>query len=122
ASTLANLNLPPGPMALSILGFNLGIELMQLFVVVLTMPWLLLLSQTTSYTAVRVAGASCAAMAALAWVAERSVAPDNAVAALVTRVAQHAPWLLAALVVVATLSYWRRSNQEAPNKASVGAQ
>ena len=30
ASTLANLHLEAGPMALSILGFNLGIELMQL--------------------------------------------------------------------------------------------
>ena len=33
AGTLANLQLDTGPMALSILGFNLGIELMQLFVI-----------------------------------------------------------------------------------------
>ena len=38
AGTLANLHLEAGPMALSLLGFNLGIELMQLFVIALTLP------------------------------------------------------------------------------------
>ncbi|MDO7850640.1 HupE/UreJ family protein [Hymenobacter convexus] len=108
ASTLAELNLPPAPMALSILGFNIGIELMQLFVIALTVPWLLLLSQTPSYPAVRMAGAVAAAMAALAWVVERLTSQPNPLTALVARLAQHAPWLLAALAVVAVLSFWRQ--------------
>ncbi|RZK63066.1 MAG: HupE/UreJ family protein [Hymenobacter sp.] len=45
ASKLAGLHLDAGRLGLSILGFNLGIELMQLFVLALTVPWLLLLSR-----------------------------------------------------------------------------
>ncbi|MCI1186724.1 HupE/UreJ family protein [Hymenobacter sp. DH14] len=112
ASTLAELQLPAGPMALSILGFNLGIELMQLFVIALTMPWLLLLSHTRYYPAVRVAGALAAAVAALAWLTERIFNQANPLSALVARVAHFAPWLLAALAAVALLSFWQqRRNQ-----------
>ncbi|MBF9141832.1 HupE/UreJ family protein [Hymenobacter properus] len=108
ASTLAELNLPAGPMAVSILGFNLGIELMQLFVIALTVPWLLLLSQTPSYPAVRMAGAVAAGVAALAWIAERISAHANPLTALVARLAQHAPWLLAMLAVAAVVSFQRQ--------------
>lgn len=108
ASTLAELHLPAGPMAVSILGFNLGIELMQLFVIALVVPWLLLLSRTPDYAAVRVGGAVVAAAAAATWIAERLSGQTNLLAALVGRVAQDAPWLLAALAVGAVASYWRQ--------------
>ena len=72
ASTLANLQLDAGPMALSILGFNLGIELMQLVVIALTIPWLIWLSRTSAYMYVRVGGAGLAGIAAMIWVIERA--------------------------------------------------
>lgn len=108
ASTLAGLHLEAGPMALSILGFNLGIELMQLLVIGLTMPWLLLLSRTPHYAAVRVVGALCAALAALAWVVERTVLSSTPFSAAVERVVGLAPWLLAALATGAVVSYWQQ--------------
>lgn len=108
AGTLAELHLPAGPMAVSILGFNLGIELMQLFVIALTMPWLLVLSRTPAYSAVRVAGALAAAGAALAWLAERIFNQPNPLAALVARVAHFGPWLLAGLAVAALLGAWQQ--------------
>lgn len=43
-------------MALSLPGFNLGIEAMQLAVTALTLPWLILLARTPAYPAVRVGG------------------------------------------------------------------
>jgi hypothetical protein len=113
ASTLAELHLPAGPMALSILGFNSGIELMQLFVIALTVPWLIMLSQTPAYTTVRVAGALAAAVAALAWIAEHLSSQANPLTALVARVAPYAPWLLAGLAVVAIGSYWRQRKMPA---------
>ncbi|WP_233454721.1 HupE/UreJ family protein [Hymenobacter negativus] len=112
ASTLAELHLPAGPMALSILGFNIGIELMQLFVIALTVPWLILLSRTPSYAAVRVAGAILAAVAAGAWIVERSSGQANLFAGVVGRVAQYAPWLLAALAVAALASHWRQHKSQ----------
>jgi hypothetical protein len=64
ASVLADLKLTAAPIALSILGFHLGIELMQLFVIVLTAPWLILLSLTPAHRWVRTGGALLAAIAA----------------------------------------------------------
>jgi hypothetical protein len=71
AGTLANLRLDAGPLVLSILGFNLGIEAMQLLIVTLTIPWLLLLSQTRFYTPFRIGGAVLAGIAAVVWAVER---------------------------------------------------
>ena len=108
ASTLANLRLEAGPMALSILGFNLGIELMQLFVIALTIPWLLLLARTPAYGTVRLAGAALAAVAAVAWVAERLTSERNSLAKGVELVAGYAPVALALLAVLALYLTWRQ--------------
>src|SRR5205085_5027649 len=56
ATVLADLKLSAGPMALSILGFNIGIELTQLFVLALTVPWFIILSFTPAHEPVRVGG------------------------------------------------------------------
>ncbi|RTQ49005.1 HupE/UreJ family protein [Hymenobacter gummosus] len=108
ASTLSGLHLAAGPLALSILGFNLGIELMQLGVVALTMPWLILLSRTPHYSLLRVVGAVCAAVAALAWIAERTLLDTTPFSAAVERAAALAPGLLVPLALAAGLSYRRR--------------
>ena len=107
ASTLANLHLEAGPMALSILGFNLGIELMQLFVIALTIPWLVLLARLPVYAGVRVGGAVLAGAAALAWLVERLTGQANALTLLISHAVPYAPWLLGLLAVAALLSHWR---------------
>ena len=105
AGTLANLQLDTGPMALSILGFNLGIELMQLFVIALTIPWLMLLSRTPAYRSIRLMGALLAAVAAMAWIIERVSGQANGVTVLVSQLASWAPWLLAGLAAIALTSW-----------------
>ena len=77
ANTLTNLHLNAGPMALSILGFSLGIELMQIFIIALVIPFLILLSRTPFYWIVRGGGAILATIAALGWVAERVSGQPN---------------------------------------------
>lgn len=106
AGALANLHLDASRLALSILGFNLGIELMQLLVIGLTVPWLLLLSRTPTYRVLRPAGAGLAGLAALAWLAERLQGQPNWLAGQVARAVLLAPWLLAALAGTAVLSWW----------------
>ena len=108
ASTLATLHLDMGRMTLSILGFNLGIELMQLFVISLTVPWLLLLARTPTYLAVRRAGSILAGSAALAWLAERLLGHANPLSTLIGQAVPYAPWLVAGLAFTALLTYWRR--------------
>ena len=105
AGTLVNLNLAPAYMTLSILGFNIGIELMQLFVIMLTVPWLILLSRTSLYTSFRVTGAVVAAIAALAWMTERILQKTNPLTMLVEKIAAYAPWIIVALACASILSY-----------------
>ncbi|GAB3713652.1 HupE/UreJ family protein [Spirosoma flavus] len=107
ASTLANLQLDAGPMALSILGFNLGIELMQLFIILLTIPWLMLLSRTQVYRLVRLTGAGLAAVAAIAWVVERITGQPNSLTKGIEFVSTFAPYGLGVLAVTALLLTWR---------------
>lgn len=105
ASALADLHLGAGTMALSILGFNVGIELMQLAVIAVTVPWLIVLSATTVavYRWVRLIGAAGAAVAALGWIAERISGESNIISGTVTRLAPQAYWLVAFLAVFAML-------------------
>ncbi|MGI4884600.1 MAG: HupE/UreJ family protein [Janthinobacterium lividum] len=115
ASTLGALHLGGGQLGLSLLGFNLGIELMQLFVIAATVPWLLLLSRTPAYDRVRGGGALLAAAAALAWLAERLTGHGNPVADFVAAAPRYAPWLLALLAAGALLGAWQtRPKASAP--------
>ena len=116
AGTLTNLHLDAGPMALSILGFNIGIELMQVGIIALVIPWLILLSQTSYYSALRQIGAGFAAVAATAWVIERLSGEPNAVTVLVEQIAQQAGWLLAGLALFAVIVWWRNIPVDHPAK------
>jgi hypothetical protein len=104
ASILANLKLSAGTMALSILGFNLGIEVMQLFVVLITIPWLILLNQTPTYKYVRGGGAIISGIVAMAWIWERVTQMPNFVSAFVNKEAEQAPWAILILAVLALAS------------------
>jgi hypothetical protein len=113
ASVLSNLNLDTGTMVWSILGFNIGIELMQLFVIVSIIPWIILLSHTQTYKWIRVVWAILASLAALSWVAERLSGKPNSITLLIQKIIVFAPWgilgfALVALVVF-TLEYKKRS-------------
>ena len=107
AGSLANLQLDAGPMALSILGFNLGIELMQLFVIILTIPWLMLLSRTPAYKTVRLIGAVLAGIAATAWVIERVTGESNVLTKEIEKVIAYAPYCLGFLAILAVYFTWR---------------
>lgn len=71
AGALYDLHLNGSRLALSILGFNSGIEAIQLCIVGLVVPGLILLSQARLYAPFRIGGAILAVIAALIWVIER---------------------------------------------------
>ena len=104
ASTLLNLNLDAGRMALSILGFNIGIELMQLFVIAITIPWLIILSRTAIYRLVRITGALFAGIAAIGWIIERLTLQPNFVTLFVTTLADYAKWIVLILALLSFIS------------------
>jgi hypothetical protein len=76
-------------LAATVLGFNLGIELMQLFVVAITLPWLILLARTEVYPAVRILGAGFGAIAAGGWIVERTLDWPNPIGPLADGLGQH---------------------------------
>jgi len=102
ATVLEGFGFDATSLALALLGFNLGIEAMQLGVVVLVMPWLLLASRSERYVWLRVPAAMGGMIAALGWIAERAWGLHTVVPALTEALAAHSGWLLAGLALTAT--------------------
>lgn len=105
ATVLADLNLSPAPLAVSILGFNLGIELMQLFIVALVAPWLVLISLTPTARGVLTTGAALAAVAALAWIAQRITGQSNLIEQRLQSLTEAAPMGVVVLAAFAITAY-----------------
>lgn len=103
-------------LALALLGFNLGIEAMQLGIVLLVMPWLLIASRSPRYAWLRVPGAAFGVVASAGWIAERAFGLSSQVPALVEAVAAHPVWLLSGLAcfaVLVSVPEWLRRGGEA---------
>jgi hypothetical protein len=105
AATLAGMELGRWERIGALLGFNLGIEAMQLIVVAATMPSLLLLSRTRAYVPIRLGGAFIAAVAATAWILQRLLEVRTPVDAIAGVVSTLGPWL-AGLLFLAGLACW----------------
>lgn len=93
ATTLQNLGIGAWQRLASILGFNLGIETMQLIVVCTILPSLVLLSRTPAYKFFRYIGATFAGVAACGWIVERLFGVDYSVDLVVNRVAERGSWI-----------------------------
>jgi hypothetical protein len=115
ATLIGRFGLEPLQKAKSILGFNLGIELVQLMVVAAVMPALVLLARTRWYPAVRSTGAVFAGIAATAWILERALGIDNPVGRAIDAGLGHAPWLLAGLTAVAALAFAAERRPASPH-------
>ena len=106
ASTLDRLGLSRWDRLAGILAFNLGIEAMQMAVVAITLPSLLIMSRTWSYRYVRSAGAALAALASLAWIAERLFEVQTPVDRIVNGIAHHG-LMVAGVLLAASLACTR---------------
>ena len=108
AATLEQLGLSRWERIVSLLGFNLGIEAMQLIIVAAAMPSLLLLSRTRAYSYLRLGGALFAGFASAGWIAERLFAVHNPVDLMVNSAAQFAPSIAAFLLLISLICWSRR--------------
>ena len=112
ASTLAELGLRSWERVASIFAFNIGIEAMQLLVVLCIMPSLILLSRTRFYASFRLTGATFASLASLGWIAERSSSYSFSVDHVVDGFAQHLVLFATSLFAASSLTYVFRSEVE----------
>jgi hypothetical protein len=111
ATTLQNLGVGAWQRIASILGFNLGIEAMQLIVVCAILPSLLLLSRTDAYTTFRLIGATFAALASAGWIVERLFSLNYSVNVVVNGAAERAPWIALFLGVGSFVAWLMKRNQ-----------
>ncbi|MBE7174164.1 MAG: HupE/UreJ family protein [Williamsia sp.] len=120
ATVLSNLHLDAGTLAVSILGFNLGIELMQLLIVIMIIPWLMLLSTTPVYKWMRIFAAVSAAVAALSWIMERISGDPNFVTIAISKMSPYSPWYILGLVIISmgTYMWYRKKSYSTPSKIS----
>ena len=84
----------------------MGIEIKQIFIVLLIIPWLILLSQTEFYPIFRKIGAVLVGILAVAWLFERISGNANFITISIEKVAQNAYFLLFMLIIVALLGVW----------------
>jgi hypothetical protein len=71
SETLRALDLTGRRLVLSLLGFNLGIEAMQLLIVTVVLPPLILLARSGHYRGLRLVAATATAVAAVGWLGDR---------------------------------------------------
>ncbi|CAN5279501.1 HupE/UreJ family protein [soil metagenome] len=108
ATLIGRFGLDPWQKAQSILGFNIGIELVQVMVVAAVLPALILLARLPAYPQIRKVAAIFAGVAAIAWIIERIVGEDNIVGRMIDTGLGKAPWLVAAATIAAaTMTFIR---------------
>ncbi|XEC94004.1 HupE/UreJ family protein [Paenibacillus tarimensis] len=101
ASLIIDIGISAWQFVAAILGFNIGIEIMQLAVIVVSVPWLIILSVTRLFPFVRIAGACLAIIASGAWISERVTESSNPIAAAIDALTPYAAWLIVMLALTA---------------------
>ena len=123
ASTLTGFNFDALTLVSSVLGFNLGIEAVQLLIIAVTMPCLIALARAPIYGPIRVMGATLTAIAAATWFTERAFGWSNPVAPIVENLAAHALWMLAGLAALtAGVTFAERMKSHWPQKIVLPAE
>lgn len=101
ATVIAGYGLDTSERALTILGFNIGIELVQLVVIGSMLPALLVLAQRPLYMIFRPTIALAIIVAACAWLIERITESANPVAVLFNTILANGVWIVGAASLVA---------------------
>ncbi|MET0387029.1 MAG: HupE/UreJ family protein, partial [Polyangiales bacterium] len=104
ADALADHQLDATQAAWSLLGFNIGIELAQVAILLLVAPWLMLLARTRKYAAFRCLSAALMALLALAWLLERTLGVANPTAQPLAFLEAHPLALLITLAAAALVA------------------
>ena len=117
SGTLTELDLAGGELVRSLLGFNVGIELMQLAVVVLVLPPLVVLARTAVYPRLRLAAAVLTGVAATGWLLDR-LGVDTPLAGAADALGPASPWLAGALWGAAVVVLLTRRSRLVPTGPS----
>jgi HupE / UreJ protein len=120
ASALEGLGVDGSTLVLTVLGFNLGIEVMQAMVVLATLPWVFMLQGTRLGVPLRIGGAVVAGVLALAWLAQRAFGLETPLPAFGDAVMARGPWLLALLATTAVITRRYSASGSSSGSGSLG--
>lgn len=111
ATLLAEADVAGAQGALALLGFNLGIEVVQIAIVALTAPPLVMLSRSAAFGPIRIGLAALTSLAALAWIINRTTGNAAAFVESLEGTMSLAPWAIAALMAAALCTWAQRRGQ-----------
>jgi len=100
SQTLQNLHLVSTDLALSVAGFNAGIEAMQIAVIIVTIPWFIIMSQTRYFKTVKNILAILVSLAASGWIVQRVTGNNNLLSIATNQLLLFSPWLIAGLCLL----------------------
>jgi len=107
AAIIGEMGLSGSALATTLLGFNLGIEMVQLLVVALMMPSLYILSKTRIYTPFRIGVASFGVVLSVGWLLERTtLLPTDPFAAISEALVANPFKVVAAVAVLAAATHY----------------
>ena len=112
ATLLQNVGAGTASTAVTLLGFNLGIEVVQVAIVSLVVPPLLILSRESWFGALRAVLAGATGLAALAWIVNRSFGIGDALVAAIATVVARGLWAVGALYLLAFASLLHRERAQ----------
>lgn len=121
ASSLPREDLGGAQTAYTLLGFNVGIELGQLVLLALVLPWILLLARTPAFAPFRSVTAAAAGLLAFGWLVERIAAIPNPAAPPVAWLETHPMQLLVALASLTLIARMRFGDPVAVASPSANA-
>ena len=101
ATIFAQAGTTMGSGALSLAGVNLGIEVVQIGIVLATVPALLILAPTRAYPPIRVGAATFASLAALTWIVNRTTGRLADAVSAMEGAMSYGGWLIALLSLAA---------------------
>ena len=105
ATTLLDLQLNLGATLAAVLGFNIGVELAQLVLVALILPWLMLLVRTPAYGWVRCALALVSVVFSIGWIVGIATDSDSVFTPIFAAIAAN-PLAFYAVLVAGSLALW----------------
>ena len=105
SQTMQNLDVGSLNLAISVLGFNIGIEIMQLVIIIIVIPWIILLSTTDYFKPIKNGFAVLVGIAALAWLVQRVTNSDNIVSTSIERLVVYSGYLYFALALISLLFF-----------------
>lgn len=100
SQTLQELHLVSTRLALSVLGFNLGIEAMQIMVIAFTIPWFIIMSKTHYFRTVKNILAAIVSLAAIGWIVQRTTGNSNWLSRATDQVLLFSPCLILGLCIL----------------------